>query len=250
MVLRTWNAILTANLEKGKLKIPYLQRKLEKSTVAMEQLNKKGRRRVRLMVFQQLRGINGVGFYVSETFEAAVATCHLSNRDISRVLPCWSAYLHNFILNWDRSCSLGDYVRGRLGPPSFHFLDYEAGSSKRNTNADAVDLHIQFKHASEETEEILGSCNGLMMFLKFGKLNARHGFNLLMWNPSTGDCKLIPNPTPLFGYHDLLEFGYDSYLDDYKIVHIVKRLDHQKESGVDIYTIENQFLENYRTCPY
>lgn len=117
---------------------------------------------------------------------------------------------------------------GTLGPPSFHFLDFEAGSSKRNTNADAVELHIQFKHASDETEEILGSCNGLMIFLKFGKLNARSGINLLMWNPSTGDCKLIPNPTPLFGYHDLLEFGYDSYLDDYKIVRIVKRLDHQK----------------------
>lgn len=140
---------------------------------------------------------------------------------------------------------------GTLGPPSFHFysLDYKACSSKGNTSADAVELHIQFKHASEETIEILGSCNGLI-FLKFGKLNARHGITLLMWNPSIGDCKLIPNRNPLFGYHDLLEFDNDSYLDDYKIVRTVRRLDHRKESGVDMYTIKNQFLENYRKFSY
>ncbi|WCJ25550.1 F-box family protein [Euphorbia peplus] len=57
--------------------------------------------------------------------------------------------------------------------------------------------------------EVIGSCNGLIAAC----WNDEH---IIVWNPTTGDFRELPAIN--FSCRDTMFFGYDSHLDDYKIV--------------------------------
>jgi F-box interacting protein len=73
--------------------------------------------------------------------------------------------------------------------------------------------------ASSRLPQLLGSYNGLagisIHHTRFPLANT-----LLLWNPSTGESKLIPDPRPYIRSDDTLGFAYDSTVDDYKFVRI------------------------------
>ncbi|KAM7467041.1 hypothetical protein LguiB_014603 [Lonicera macranthoides] len=149
------------------------------------------------------------------------------------------------------------------GSPSFQFqtVDYEAAASSSKCNgADAVELHLQLERAPSKVPKILGSCNGLV-FLKFSERFDHKRIDLLLWNPSIGDSKLIPYRSPTHDDYNLLGFGYDSSLDDFKIVRIIINafvMNHdsfsrfnnrQKESQVDVYTLKTNSWEPTGDAP-
>lgn len=67
--------------------------------------------------------------------------------------------------------------------------------------------------------EVLGCCNGLVLLKHVNKFNF---YVLILWNPTTNECKRIPSP--------LIEpksvrrqryveygFGYDEHIEDFKV---------------------------------
>lgn len=71
---------------------------------------------------------------------------------------------------------------------------------------------------------ILSSCNGLLC-LATRRTNQLAGhmklLKLALWNPSTGNYKKSPSAEPTADYDQTIGFGYDSSLDNYKIVRII-----------------------------
>lgn len=106
----------------------------------------------------------------------------------------------------------------------------------------------------------MDSCNGLV-FLKFRTRFDHKRIGLLLWNPSIGDSKLIPYPSPTFDHNNILGFGYDSSLDDFKIVRIIINAlvmndgsfsrfnNRQKEFQVDVYTLKTNSWEPIGDAP-
>ncbi|KAM7466464.1 hypothetical protein LguiB_014026 [Lonicera macranthoides] len=90
---------------------------------------------------------------------------------------------------------------------SFYSVDLETSISKT--------VAKNFSSISISNMEIVGSCNGLLC------LAIPH--KLVLWNPLTGDYKKLPAVKPLFCSFQTVGFGYDSSIDDYKIVRIVTR---------------------------
>ena len=88
---------------------------------------------------------------------------------------------------------------------------------------------------------ILGSCNGLLCIMLLDGVNSFG--NILLWNPLLRDYNKLPESTSSIqedssisgGYSCMLGFGYDSSIDDYKVVRVITnpRSDIHK---VDIYT--------------
>ncbi|KAM5581336.1 F-box/kelch-repeat protein [Rosa sericea] len=58
---------------------------------------------------------------------------------------------------------------------------------------------------------ILGSCNGLICV-------ECQAVGIVVWNPCTGEYKVLPNPPTDCHPSDFYGFGYDSTADDYKII--------------------------------
>lgn len=79
---------------------------------------------------------------------------------------------------------------------------------------DAIELHHSFGNPSPRASFcIVGSCNGLVCVL----IDIDE---LYLWNPSTRECKKLPN-LDVESVHRLEErygLGYDDFSDDYKVV--------------------------------
>ncbi|XP_062009861.1 F-box/kelch-repeat protein At3g06240-like [Rosa rugosa] len=77
------------------------------------------------------------------------------------------------------------------------------------------ELHFPVKLAAyqfmHERIRILGSCNGLICV-------ECQGVGIVVWNPCTGEYKVLPNPPTDCHPSDFYGFGYDSTTDDYKII--------------------------------
>ncbi|GLT42058.1 hypothetical protein SLA2020_160800 [Shorea laevis] len=79
-------------------------------------------------------------------------------------------------------------------------------------NGDSM-VHLGFPLEREEGHlRIVGSCNGLVCLVLDGKRD------FFLWNPSTGDCKKLPDACSPPGDRYVHGFGYDSSSDDYKVV--------------------------------
>ncbi|KAM7463029.1 hypothetical protein LguiA_031150 [Lonicera macranthoides] len=131
---------------------------------------------------------------------------------------------------------------------NFYSLYYEPSS---HGAVDAVKLHYSPLNNSNKIppSRIVGRCNGLLLCLTQIIRNASEvqDRNLILWNPSINDSKVIRPPNSgLIEFH-LLGFGYDSSTDDYKIVRIIngtgtnqyfKVFNDEKECRVDIYSLK------------
>ncbi|KAI3927261.1 hypothetical protein MKW92_048490 [Papaver armeniacum] len=86
---------------------------------------------------------------------------------------------------------------------------------------------------------VLGCCNGLVLLKHVNKFNF---YVLILWNPTTNECKRIPSP--------LIEpkrvrrqryveygFGYDEQIEDFKVVHLREAL-HDGWCEVQVYTLK------------
>ncbi|KAI3934241.1 hypothetical protein MKW98_009222 [Papaver atlanticum] len=66
-------------------------------------------------------------------------------------------------------------------------------------------------------------CNGLDLLRHINKFKSHV---LILWNPSTNDCKRLPNPVRRLKKHPVVfeeyGIGYDQQIEDFKIVHIAQ----------------------------
>ncbi|KAM7462981.1 hypothetical protein LguiA_031102 [Lonicera macranthoides] len=83
---------------------------------------------------------------------------------------------------------------------------------------------------------ILGSCNGLLCLALNQEL-----LDIILWNPSIGDYKMLPTANPPIDNRQMVGFGYDSSVDDYKIVRIITY--ESKFLRVDMYTLKTNLWE-------
>ncbi|KAI3936694.1 hypothetical protein MKX01_034123 [Papaver californicum] len=71
--------------------------------------------------------------------------------------------------------------------------------------------------------EFFGCCNGLVFLRHVNKFNSAV---LILWNPSTNECKKLPDPPTKLKEHrgGFVEygFGYDYQIEDFKVVHIAQ----------------------------
>ncbi|KAM7467002.1 hypothetical protein LguiB_014564 [Lonicera macranthoides] len=79
-----------------------------------------------------------------------------------------------------------------------------------------------------------------------------------LWNPSTGDYKILPSADPSVNDNQIVGFGYDSSIDDYKIVRIIPYyfVKAENEPGkaycglqVDMYSLKTNSWKIIRDLP-
>ncbi|XP_050379987.1 F-box/kelch-repeat protein At3g06240-like [Argentina anserina] len=92
-------------------------------------------------------------------------------------------------------------------------IDYEALKKKLWDASRHLQFPVNFHHrkSAHEIIRVLGACNGLVCF-EF------QSFGIFICNPCTGDSKVLPNPPTESHRLDFYGFGYDSRIDDYKVV--------------------------------
>lgn len=100
---------------------------------------------------------------------------------------------------------------------SFYSVDFEA----RQGNAVLRDFPLR----ASNSMRIWGSCNGMICFAMYReralKYRDRRVADMVLWNPSTGDYKMLPSAKPSIDNTQKIGFGYDSSVDDYKMVRTV-----------------------------
>ncbi|KAL3505705.1 hypothetical protein ACH5RR_031087 [Cinchona calisaya] len=123
-------------------------------------------------------------------------------------------------------------------------------TSDSNSNNDAVAKQIIFPQIQERWENVVGSCNGLVLVL-----NERH--NVFLTNPTTLELLQIPKlPLALHLVNSLSSygFGYDSSSDDYKIVKLsnydIGIGGHYAGTVVDVYSLKMRAWRRLDNSPY
>ncbi|KAM7470685.1 hypothetical protein LguiA_008868 [Lonicera macranthoides] len=125
----------------------------------------------------------------------------------------------------------------RCGFKSYYLVDYEPSRDNCDT------LRRDFPLESRHPPRVLGSCNGLLCVgIDHVKDEGLHPNNhkIVLWNPSIGDYKILPDTNPLIntsGFlnrYQLIGFGYDSSIRDYKIVRVLFGSRYQ----VDVYSLK------------
>ncbi|KAM7462426.1 hypothetical protein LguiA_030547 [Lonicera macranthoides] len=114
---------------------------------------------------------------------------------------------------------------------SFYSIDLDT------SNAKAVPRNFPLKSALHT--EIKGSCNGLFCLSVPGRWQRStytySKIKIVLWNPSTGDYKKLPAVEPSVQKYHIVGFGYDSSLDDYKMVRICRN---DSEDRVYMYSLK------------
>ncbi|KAI4354389.1 hypothetical protein L6164_003255 [Bauhinia variegata] len=92
-----------------------------------------------------------------------------------------------------------------------------------------------------ESKQDIYSCNGLLM--------ARDCDHFYLWNPTTGFYKKFPYPVAgVRGRGTINGFGYDSSIDDYKVLHIVGV--YEGTSAVFVFTMKTNSWRRIHHFPY
>lgn len=111
----------------------------------------------------------------------------------------------------------------------FYSLDYESPSSFEDIEDDEaiVDLGYPGREPNDGVE-IVGSCNGLICLLYVPDC-------FILWNPTIKESKELPISPFSPSYDDLCfkGFGYNSSIDDYKVVNA-----NPNQFGVEIFSLE------------
>ncbi|XP_026420884.1 F-box protein CPR1-like [Papaver somniferum] len=78
--------------------------------------------------------------------------------------------------------------------------------------------HIEYPVKSYRGIEYFGCCNGLVLLRQINKSNSHL---LILWNPSSNECKKLPNPATRLNVWQVSEeygIGYDHQIVDFKVV--------------------------------
>ncbi|XP_065858814.1 F-box/kelch-repeat protein At3g06240-like [Euphorbia lathyris] len=102
----------------------------------------------------------------------------------------------------------------------FQSIDHDAYCYGNNV----VTRNLTYRHAVTDELDFIGSCNGLIA------LALDSDSDIIVWNPTTGDSRLLPPGDSSMSDKVFSGFGYDSYLDDYKVVRGVAAA--SSESGI------------------
>ncbi|KAL3505734.1 hypothetical protein ACH5RR_031116 [Cinchona calisaya] len=123
-------------------------------------------------------------------------------------------------------------------------------TSNGNSNNDASVKEIIFPQIQERWENVVGSCNGLVLVL-----NEEH--NVFLANPTTLELLEIPNFSLAVDSGNSFSwygFGYDSASDDYKIVTLLNSDmgigDHCASTIVDVYSVKMRAWRRLGNSPY
>ncbi|KAM7467043.1 hypothetical protein LguiB_014605 [Lonicera macranthoides] len=125
----------------------------------------------------------------------------------------------------------------------FYSVDHQAIASNGGVAADAAKLLYFPLEVHQHVLEILGSFNGLVcVAVKHAERRyVNRDTKIVLWNPSTKDSKLLPDPNPSVDDSHILGFSYDSAVDDYNIVRIINcsfPFSYKNESQVDMYSLK------------
>ncbi|KAI3869299.1 hypothetical protein MKX03_010515 [Papaver bracteatum] len=89
--------------------------------------------------------------------------------------------------------------------------------------------HIEYPTESDEKEiEVLGCCNGLVLLRHIDLMDdtSLSYVIIILWNPTTNECKRLPNPPTGKQAKDRsyveYGFGYDEQIEDFKVVHLTE----------------------------
>ncbi|RZC91938.1 hypothetical protein C5167_021650 [Papaver somniferum] len=100
--------------------------------------------------------------------------------------------------------------------------------------------HVEYFDKSNKKQiEVLGCCNGLVLLRHIYMLNDTSlSFVLILWNPTTNECKRLPNPPVGKQVKDRnyveYGFGYDEQIEDFKVVHLTEAF-HGRWSHCEVY---------------
>ncbi|KAM1038274.1 hypothetical protein ACFX13_033715 [Malus domestica] len=94
--------------------------------------------------------------------------------------------------------------------------------------------------------DILGSCNGLVCLeIDFGEFP----YNIILWNPSTGDTNVLPEPPYVDRNKIFYGLGYDSSAEDYKLIlgsrDSTTSTEEPFRSMIHVFTVKSN---SWRTC--
>ncbi|KAG5565004.1 hypothetical protein RHGRI_001020 [Rhododendron griersonianum] len=132
--------------------------------------------------------------------------------------------------------------------------DYD-NSISSSVNFDSLDNAVELDYplgSSYWPTRIVGSCDGLI-----GLRNREDGI-LAIWNPSTRRCQELPYTKTdypvyhVFAKHEMYGFGYDSIIDDYKMVRVQFfqiGID-DFVSSVKVYSMKSNSWRKIRDFPY
>ncbi|KAI3869300.1 hypothetical protein MKX03_010516 [Papaver bracteatum] len=100
--------------------------------------------------------------------------------------------------------------------------------------------HVEYFDKSNKKQiEVLGCCNVYILPLHIYMLNDTSlSFVLILWNPTTNECKRLPNPPVGKQVKDRnyveYGFGYDEQIEDFKVVHLTEAF-HGRWSHCEVY---------------
>ncbi|KAM7470347.1 hypothetical protein LguiA_008530 [Lonicera macranthoides] len=124
---------------------------------------------------------------------------------------------HNKKLLIKTSTISGDFHR------HFYSVDSKGGGA---ANAEKLNLKFLAEDIKVYTMDIWGSSNGLLCVAVTYRKRKRYHENLLIWNPSTGDYKLIPKDTfhsyCFYSSFFFKGFAYDTFINDSTIVYVTE----------------------------
>ncbi|XP_058182230.1 F-box/kelch-repeat protein At3g06240-like [Rhododendron vialii] len=116
----------------------------------------------------------------------------------------------------------------------FYSLDYESPSSFKDIEDDEaiVDLGSPPKEPDLGVE-IVGSCNGLICLLYLPD-------SFILWNPTIKESKELPTPpfSPSYGDLCFRGFGYNSSIDDYKVVRAPRANANPNQFIVEVFSLK------------
>lgn len=106
-----------------------------------------------------------------------------------------------------------------------------------NTELIKHDYNFDDHDYSDDITHIVGCCNGLVCL-------ASRVCEVFLWNPSTGEWRMLPDLIPESNYFHACGFFYDESDDDFKVYSIFKR------NKVSVYSLKTDDLRMIAYFPY
>ncbi|CAN0890449.1 F-box/LRR-repeat/kelch-repeat protein At2g27520 [Linum grandiflorum] len=159
--------------------------------------------------------------YLDDDKDRAVMITRLDLRDVSRL----------------RYSSLSDDT---LLPKTTPYHDHEG---LRYLDVPAAEVHTGGDPPLWRYQQIVGCCNGLFCIADISRSpqTSSRTTDLILWNPSTSETKLLPNSHYNVASKVIpsLGFGFDSRTGNYKVLRKLENDDTHDSSSIEIYSLRN-----------